>query len=173
MAMISRTLFTLLLTFHALHADSSLESIGFRIAVGEESASDLHSAELFATFETPWEWDLTENHALEIEAEATLGAFEGGGRTAVTGHVGLLARYEFGDSPLSFVLSTGPTFFSESEFEQLDIGGNFHFTSGIGFELELSDCCAIGYRFQHISNAGLDETNPGLNMHALSACIEF
>jgi hypothetical protein len=51
----------------------------------------------------------------------------------------------------------------------LSLGGKFQFASHAGFGVHAflaSDVAVtLGYRFRHISNAGLDEPNHGLNTH--------
>lgn len=46
-----------------------------------------------------------------------------------------------------------------------DFGGPIEFVSHAGFDVRLSHGLAVGYRIQHMSNAGLYDRNPGLNMH--------
>jgi hypothetical protein len=41
------------------------------------------------------------------------------------------------------------------------------------YEREWGDDWTLGYRFQHISNAGLKKENPGLNFHALAIARGF
>ena len=42
-----------------------------------------------------------------------------------------------------------------------DLGNPLEFRSGITFSVRLSDYSRLGITFHHISNAGLNERNPG------------
>ena len=50
----------------------------------------------------------------------------------------------------------------ENDFDGTDLGGHLHFKSAlsIGYEFEHA---SLALRFQHISNAGLNRHNPGMN----------
>jgi hypothetical protein len=156
-------------------ADSAFvfDGVGVRAGFGSERDEDFTSYELLALVDTPWEWALTDRAELEVELEGVLGVLSTDGGTAGLLHLGVAASVEFEDFPLSLVAGTGPTLLTEHEFGDFDLGGDFHFTSSIGLDLEIFPDWTIGYRYQHISNAGLDDTNPGLNLHAVSAVYDF
>ena len=63
-----------------------------------------------------------------------------------------------------------PTVLSGSSPRGRDIGGNLHFTSSIAAGLRFGkfNDKAVALRFQHISNGGLNSTNPGLDMVGLN-----
>lgn len=62
-----------------------------------------------------------------------------------------------------------PTFLSGSTFNGRDAGGRLHFTSSIsvGIKLGRNKTSSISLRIQHMSNGGLHNTNPGLDMFGL------
>ncbi len=151
----------------------TLDEIGFRAGVDDESDEDFHSYEVVAYLETPWEWDLSDSVELDLEMEASVGVLDGNGETAGLLHLGFAAFVEIDDFPLRLVLSTGPTFLTEEEYDDFDLGGHLQFTSAAGFDWEVVDDWTVGYRYQHISNAGLDDSNPGLNMHVLAVAHDF
>lgn len=62
---------------------------------------------------------------------------------------------------------------SRHDFGSKDFGELFQFTSHIGLNLDLWEHLRLGYRFQHMSNAGLSGHNPGLNLHMLSMSYLF
>jgi len=55
----------------------------------------------------------------------------------------------------------------------MDFGERFQFTSHIGLIWYLTDRVSLGYRFQHMSNAGLASPNPGLNLEMLELSYHF
>ena len=62
---------------------------------------------------------------------------------------------------------------SRDEFGSKDLGGNFQFTSHAGLNWDFAEHFRVGYRFQHMSNAGLREPNPGLNLHLFAVSYLF
>lgn len=147
--------------------------IGLRVGFDAENRVDLKSYELITTLDSPWSWTVSENFEIDLGFEFGLGAIDGEGETGFLGHVGPAVEIEFGDFPLELIISSGPALLSEHEFDNLDLGGSFQFMSAIGFDYEITEVWTIGYRWLHISNAGLHDENPGLNLHAVSARYEF
>jgi hypothetical protein len=50
---------------------------------------------------------------------------------------------------------------------------DFQFTSHLGVNWDFAPHWRVGYRFQHMSNAGLATPNPGLNLHIFSVSYRF
>lgn len=64
---------------------------------------------------------------------------------------------------------------SESELGDRDFDILFTFGShaGAGFRFGPQDQFELGYRFQHLSNAGLGDPNPGINFHLIKLLYYF
>lgn len=43
----------------------------------------------------------------------------------------------------------------------------------LGLTLRLGQDLGVGYRFQHMSNGGIDKPNPGLDLHAFALNYHF
>lgn len=159
----------------SLHAlpELSPDAYGLRLGYGTENGSDMFSAEAMLYLDSNWEWALNESLKLELEPETSIGLINGHGNTAATVHLGIAASIESTNWPVELVFSSGPTLLSDDTFDTFDMGGHFQFTSGAGFDWNLSDEWSLGYRFQHISNGGIESVNPGLNLHVLSVIREF
>jgi lipid A 3-O-deacylase len=153
--------------------DSVFSNAGIRVGMDAENRVDLMSYELFGTIDTDWSWNLCNSILLDLDIETAIGVLSGEGETAVYGRMAPVAKIHFGDSPISVVLSSGPSLYSKDTFDTYDIGGNFQFTSSIGLNWEFEDAWAIGYRFQHTSNANIDDPNPGIDLHTLSIAYTF
>lgn len=162
-----------LLTLSSQAGDFKWSDIGLRAGVDGESDVRINSYELFAILESPWEWAISESIEIDLGFEFGLGALDGEGETSVFAHIGPSLEIEFGDFPLQLIISSGPALLSEHEFDRLDLGGSFQFISAIGFDFELTEDWTLGYRFQHISNAGLHDRNPGLDLHLVSLSCGF
>ncbi len=67
-------------------------------------------------------------------------------------------------------LGFSPTLLSGSSFNGRNMGGNFHFTSSAAVRMTLGarDSVTLSLRIQHMSNGGLNSTNPGMDMIGLN-----
>ena len=72
-------------------------------------------------------------------------------------------------------ISSGPAYFSIDTVEQGDYGFSFisQFGAGLQFELTHNVAFNAGYRYRHLSNAGLSEPNAGINTNELITGISF
>lgn len=72
-----------------------------------------------------------------------------------------------------FYVSTGlkPGLMTNHIFNNFDLGGTLNFKSHIALNVSPNKKINLGYRFEHISNAGLYEKNPGVNFHYIE--IEY
>lgn len=65
-----------------------------------------------------------------------------------------------------------PVWLFESELGGEDFGGPVQFSSHIGAAVNLYHV-VLSYRYQHISNASLYNSNPGLNFHLIALGLRF
>lgn len=146
---------------------------GFRAGFDSESNVSLNSYEIFGTINSPWSWELSDSINADLNFEAALGALTGEGETAGYVRLAPVLEISFGDFPVSIVMSTGPSLYSEDTFDDYDMGGNFHFTSSVGLEWKISENWALNYRLQHTSNADINDPNPGLDMHTVGIAWKY
>lgn len=104
-------------------------------------------------------------YPLNISFEMTLGLFTDKANKSFLVSVGpnlYLIEYD----NIVFI-STGikPSFLTNHTFTEFDLGGDFNFISHIALIISLNEIFNLGYRFEHISNAGLYKNNPGVNLH--------
>ncbi len=68
-----------------------------------------------------------------------------------------------------------PTYVSKSQFGGKLLGGKFFFTSflGLGAYLDRQRKTCLQLRYQHTSNAGLSNSNPGVDMLGLTFSYHF
>lgn len=74
---------------------------------------------------------------------------------------------------LAFLFGIYPTYLDSSEFETDDFGAKIQFTSALNINFQPLPHLTIGYRIQHMSNAGISDENPGLNTHFLEVGYRF
>lgn len=164
----------LLLCLGASAQQLSLESAGARVGGSPtESAHFFHQAEGFLNFNLPWAFDLGKEWWLKSRLDFSLGWLGDHGEDSVVGSAGpslLLGRKRL---PLSAESGVGPTLLSEFDFPDKDFGGILQFTSYVGLNVELPAHLRLSYRFQHMSNGGLNGHNPGLNLHMVALSYRF
>jgi hypothetical protein len=155
-------------------ADFSLESAGVRYGFPNDGRSQgFNQAEAFLNSNLPWRWTLGTNWPLQSRLDATAGWL---GRypfnaAVVTLGPSLILRYK--DFPLSLEGGASLTGITRDEFGSKDLGTRLQFTSHIGLNWDFAEHLRLGYRFQHMSNAGIREPNPGLNLHAFAVSYLF
>lgn len=84
--------------------------------------------------------------------------------------IGPVWRWGREDQSVFVEFGFSPTFIGGSRFGDRDMGGNVHFTSSlsIGHTFGRFRQAALSLRLQHISNGGLSDTNPGMDMLGLN-----
>lgn len=149
------------------------DALGFRFGLNAESDLDLTVSELYLTLGPPWAWDLGDTAKVLLLFETAAGVVNGEGSTAFVLSVTPVVRLAFEDVPFDLVVSSGPAYYSDDTFGTLDIGGQFQFISRFGVDWRIDKNWRVGYRYEHTSNAGIDNPNPGLNFHVLGVACMF
>jgi hypothetical protein len=146
----------------------SLDGTGVRYGFpGNSSGDEFSQAEAYLNGNMPWGFGLGKGWGAKTQLQATAGVL----RNEVNGGIfslgpALLVRKN--KSPLALDIGLSPAMLTRHEFPQKNFGINFQFATHMGLTLDLSRKVQIGYRFQHMSNAHLDERNPGLNLHMVA-----
>jgi hypothetical protein len=156
------------------HADTARwTGLGFRggVTASNHLEEDLQQYEVFAVYRLPWSWQWSSGLRLDTRLEITAGALTGGGDTGFVGSIG--PDFVLTKAGVAVGIGISPTLLSRSEFGVEDVGGTFHFTSHIRIGYRLTDHWEFSYRFQHMSNAGIEEPNPGVDLHTLQLGYHF
>jgi len=150
------------------------ESAGGRFGVAANlSAQTFHQTEAFANWNLPWDWDLGAQFRLQSRLDLSAGWLGDSHTDAAVGTIGptlVLSREKF---PFTLEFGVSPTIISEPRFATKDFGEAFQFTTHIGLNFRLPWHLALNYRFQHMSNAGLNHNNPGLNLQLFGVSYVF
>lgn len=166
----------LLLTLGATQAQEfSFESVGARagFSVGGKSTLDFAQAEAFADFKLPWRWEVHSDWQFQTKLNLSGGWLGGNGSYASVWTLGPALTLRHARFPLSLEGGISPTLISRSEFGSTSFGEPLQFTSYLGFNLDFTRHLRLGYRFQHMSNAGLNPQNPGLNLNMFALSYVF
>jgi lipid A 3-O-deacylase len=151
-----------------------LESVGVRGGISaNQGRNEFHQAEFFGNWNLPWGWDLGKEWNLQSRLDLSAGWLGDSSQNAAVGTLGptlVLGRARW---PVSLEGGFSPTLLSSYGFESKSLGTDIQFTSHVGLNWDVNAHWRLGYRFQHMSNADLSHTNPGLNMHLLALSYVF
>lgn len=149
----------------------SLDSFGIRYASARSNFEGLSQQALFADFRTPWAWstwgETTTSLRLSLEAGRFLRNSEK--RYFASFGPGIRIASDRWEAPLFLDLGLSPTVIGGSTYGDGNLGRSLNFTShiGVGMKFGRTKQHEVKLRYQHISNGGLDEVNPGVNMIGL------
>lgn len=149
-------------------------TVGVRGGInGGDLDEDFERYELFASYGLPWRWQWGAGWSLGVKIDASMGALRGADTTAFIAMLGPGLGLGVEGLPLVLDLGVAPTFISEDQFGDENLGGEIQFSSHIGLSYLLEGGLTLGYRFQHTSNASIKDPNPGLNMHLFQLGYRF
>jgi hypothetical protein len=150
------------------------ESAGTRFGFHPDGANaHFYEVDATANWNLPWSWELGSSWRLQSRFDFSAGWLGESSANAAVGTAGPTLIAILKTFPLSFETGVSPTVLSRSNFPSKDFGDLFQFTSHVGFGFDITSGMRVGYRFQHMSNAGLSRHNPGLNLHMISVNFLF
>lgn len=159
------------------HAEPELDLAGGKVIAGARfglsHTPHVHHAEAFTDWRLPWSWELGRGFGLDSYLAGSLGWLGDDREGAVTGSLGPAFRLTYAGLPVSVVGGSSPTFIGRNRFGPLNLGSAFQFTSHLGVAWAVFPRLELGYRFQHMSNAGIDDDNPGLDSHVVMLAWRF
>ena len=149
------------------------QSVGARIGFPAENTSNhFLQSEAFLNYNL-WRWCLSTNWHLQSRIGLAAGWLGQRGDNAFIGTLGPILEISRARFPLSLEAGFSPTYIGRYRFSSTDLGVRAQFTSHIGLNWDVTSHWRLGYRFQHMSNAGLKEPNPGFNLHVVSVGYLF
>ena len=149
----------------------SLDGFGIRYASARSNFEGLSQQALFADFRTPWAWSTWGETTTSLRLSFEAGRFLRESENRYFASLGPSVRIasDRWKAPLFLDLGLSPTVIGGSNYGDEDLGTTLNFTSyiGIGMKFGRTKRHEVRLRYQHISNGGLDEVNPGVNMIGL------
>ncbi|WP_224958885.1 acyloxyacyl hydrolase [Geomonas subterranea] len=121
--------------------------------------------EAFAGYQLPWSLRSKGGWGISTEVSLTAGALSSGDDLGLVGSLGPV--FAIGNhNSVELDLGVSIAVLGRDRFGGRDYNGIEQFISHAGVIYHLTPTFALSYRFQHMSNAGLNgKINPGLNMH--------
>lgn len=151
-----------------------LQSVGTRAAMSQrELNNNYYQAEAFANWDVPWRWGKENKLHFQPRLGLSTGWLHGWDEDGFVGSAGPGVAMGWNRIPVFLELGIGVTGLSRYQFGPQNFGSKLQFTSYLGFTLQPGSRLSFGYRYQHMSNGGLDSPNPGLNLHSMSLGWRF
>jgi len=149
-----------------------LESAGVRGGVSDNA--NFSQVEALVDWKLPWRWDFVSDWHLQTKLNCSLGWLGAEHRSAAVGTAGPALQINYDQVPLNLEGGSSFTLLSRDTFGSRDLGSIVQFTTYVGLNWDITHRIRFGYRFSHMSNAGIDSThNDGLNMHMLALSYLF
>lgn len=153
--------------------ENKWNTAGIRAGISDQKSEKFFSKyEAFAVFGLPWNRRSENGWILGTFIEFNAGMIVSD-ENAFIGSVGPGLYYMTPGQGFAIIAGVYPTFIGQSKFGTEDFGESFQFTSEIGVNLNFCSRWTVGYRFQHMSNAGISNENPGLNTHMVELGFRF
>ena len=151
-------------------ADNQVSSVGILEAVSVKKFSGMHQRGVLLRFQVS---DQATSFWLPSTLDFAAGWLERGNNAASFISFGPSYRmhlYKSNSGRWFTDFGAHPTYISKSQFGGKALGGKFFFTSyvGLGAYLDRQRKTSLVLRLQHTSNAGLSNSNPGVDMLGLT-----
>ena len=149
-------------------------TVGARIGWSDHRNEEyFRKYEAFFNWYLPWAWRPGWGLILAPRLDFTGAAVSAAGAVGFLGSVGPSAALRKAGWPVLIELGVSPAFLSKAVYGNEDLSGHFQFLSHGGILLLPLPFFGIGYQYQHMSNADIQQPNPGLNIHSLEINYRF
>jgi len=146
---------------------------GLRVGINDdENEEDFTQVQVFGVIPLPWR-SQGGGWFLNTMLQGTIAALHAGGDTGAVFTLG--PGIEFGPESVPFTISLGlnPSVATKHNYGDEDLGGWFYFTSYLGFNYRFGEHLGLGFQASHMSNAGFNDRNPGVNIFAAELSYRF
>jgi hypothetical protein len=153
--------------------DSPPFEIGLREGIATPDEGPFFKDELIGSFILPAGLRSSSAFLLSPKIDATAGVLRRGDEKGFIGSAGPGLAMGLKGLPIFLVVGARAALLGEQEYTDKDFGGRLQFIEDIGFNIRFNRKLEAGYRVQHMSNAFIYDTNPGLNMHIFEFSYSF
>ncbi len=148
--------------------------VGFRYGLGDHRNEEyFRKFEAFFNWSLPWAWRPASGWILASRLDFTGAALKAAGTTGFLGSVGPSLAVRKKGWVIGVDLGVSPAFLSEDRYGREDLSGHIQFLTHGSILFFPARNLSIAYAYQHISNAGIEQPNPGLNMHNIEISYRF
>jgi hypothetical protein len=152
----------------------SIDSVGARFGFSpEQNSSGFLLTEAFTDCNLPFSFELQSKYLMRFRLDFGVGWLGRSGADAATTTAGPTLVLQRRGVPLQLEMGSSSTLITRYHFGDTDLGGPVQFTTHVGVTWQAARHWRVGYRFQHLSNAGLEHPNPGVHFHTFACSYAF
>lgn len=153
--------------------DFPLEDVGLSAGFDDQRGVSVNSYEVSGTVRSAWSRQIGERGHMRLDFEIGFGILDAEGDYGLFVRASPVLEFGMAGSPVALFVTTGPLLLTEDQYGDFDLGGNVHFATAVGVKWRVTQDWSVGYRYQHISNAGIHDPNPGLDQHLIRVARRF
>lgn len=127
---------------------------------------DFEQYEVFLTHSLPWR-RIGETWSFFTHLDMTAGMIADSEKTTSIGSIGPRFGFHQNDGPMIVDIGSRVTLVGDDKLGVRVLDGPVHFSSHARIGFRLFKKTEIGFRLQHMSNAGLSNRNPGLDLFVI------
>ena len=152
-----------------------LFSLGVRAGVSAKRTDDeyFHLYEAVADFPLPQCYQWRTGWKLRTGVSVHAGVLRAGQENGLILAVGPNLKLDLPGGILFLTAGARAGLMSDHSYGKADLGGPFTFETDVGISAAVGRYVSAGYRWQHLSNAGVYSQNPSVNLHALDITYRF
>jgi len=148
--------------------------IGARAGINDNRNEERFTKyEFFVNYTLPWVWRSRSGWILAPKIDLTAAALHAAGTTGFLGSLGPALTVTRQGARLTVEGGISPAYLGEDIYGHEDLSGHIQFLTHGAVTIRIIQSLRIGYEFQHISNADIQQPNPGLNMHNVQIAYSF
>jgi hypothetical protein len=140
-----------------------------------EEDESFNQYDMYIQYGLPWSWVWGDALQVDTNVATSVGVLEGGDDAGLVGSLGF--EFVFGSArgkcPFEIRAGSALTLISEDQYGDKDLGGPVQFTHHISLHYWFLENLSVMARVQHMSNAGIYDENPGLDMIMLGLICRF
>jgi len=167
------------LTAHTSDAEVAMsgwtpESIATRVGYSAVRVDrGFAKVEALASWRLPFYQEFAGTWSSQWSLEASAGVLTRSERLGLVTSLGPWVRIGRSGWPVYGTAGIKGTLLGRNRYDEVNFGESFQFTSHIGIGLEAGRHWSVEYRLEHMSNANIAESNPGLNLHTITVSFKF
>lgn len=147
--------------------------IGVRGGKNDSSNNeDFDAAEIYFLKQLPWGTTFGEQTTLTSRFDIAATYLDAAGNDGVMLAAGADLVLGLWAGCMELEIGFRPTWMFDHEYGKEDFGGGMQFTNHVGLTVNRQPV-VFTYRFQHVSNGGIYDQNPGLNLHLIGLGYRF
>jgi hypothetical protein len=150
-------------------ADAMFRSVGLKYGISATATENyFHEYAAAAVYQLPWEVRSNSGWGMSTLVDMSAGSLRGEHQAGFLGSAGPAFGFGKKGFPVEMDAGVSAAYLGHPHYGGRDLNGHIQFITHVGFDFRFGDRFGVEYRFQHLSNAGINgDVNPGLNLHVL------